>query len=40
MPRTKKQEIFSAYPEEKSTVDFGGTASGYSVWFDAKTTRK
>lgn len=38
-PRTKKQEIFSAFPEEKSTVDFGGTASGKSIWFDAKTTQ-
>lgn len=37
--KTKKQEIFSAFPEKKSTVDFGGTASGRSIWFDAKTSK-
>lgn len=31
--------IVSAYPEKKSTVDFGGTAKGKSIWFDAKTTK-
>jgi recombination protein U len=31
--------IVSAYPEHKSTVDFGGTAKGKSIWFDAKTTK-
>lgn len=35
--RTKKQEIYSAFPD-KSTVDFGGTAQGKAVWFDAKRT--
>lgn len=25
--------------EKKSTVDFGGTAQNYSVWFDAKATK-
>src|SRR5687768_5618520 len=37
--RTKKSEIVSAFPEEKSTVDFGGTAKGKSIWFDAKSTQ-
>lgn len=36
---TKKNEVVSAYPEKKSTVDFGGTAQGKSIWFDAKTTK-
>jgi recombination protein U len=31
--------IVSAYPEHKSTVDFGGTARGFSIWFDAKVTK-
>jgi len=31
--------IVSAYPEKKSTVDFGGTARGFSIWFDAKATK-
>jgi recombination protein U len=29
-------EIANAYPTKKSTVDFGGTASNKSIWFDAK----
>ena len=36
---TYSNTIVSAYPEEKSTVDFGGTAQGKSIWFDAKTTK-
>ena len=28
--------MWRAYPMEKSTVDFGGTAKGLSIWFDAK----
>ena len=35
----KINTIVSAYPEKKSTVDFGGTARGKSIWFDAKTTQ-
>lgn len=31
-------EIAYAFPERKSTVDFGGTASAQSIWFDAKVT--
>jgi recombination protein U len=38
-PRKNKTEIKNAYPLEKSTVDFGGTFLGFSVWFDAKTTQ-
>ena len=38
-PFTGKSEIISAYPEKKSTVDFGGTAKGFSIWFDAKETQ-
>lgn len=34
----KTYEIAFAYPERKSTVDFGGTASKCSIWFDAKVT--
>lgn len=37
--KTNQKEIISAYPEQKSTVDFGGTAKGKSIWFDAKTTK-
>lgn len=33
-----KYQITSAFPESKSTVDFGGTASNFSIWFDAKAT--
>ena len=36
---TNRNEIVSAYPEHKSTVDFGGTAKGRSIWFDAKVTK-
>ncbi len=36
---TGRNEIISAYPEKKSTVDFGGTAQGHSIWFDAKVTK-
>jgi recombination protein U len=36
---TGKSEIVSAFPEHKSTVDFGGTAKGRSIWFDAKVTK-
>jgi recombination protein U len=35
-PHSKKNIIYRAFPEQKSTVDFGGTAKGYSIWFDAK----
>jgi recombination protein U len=37
-PYTKQYSINSAYPEKKSTVDFGGTASKKSVWFDVKSS--
>lgn len=36
---TNTNKVVSAYPEKKSTVDFGGTALGYSIWFDAKVTK-
>lgn len=36
-PYTKQYQISGAYPE-KSTVDFGGTASNQSIWFDVKAT--
>ena len=36
---TNTNKVVSAFPEKKSTVDFGGTAQGYAVWFDAKTTK-
>lgn len=36
---TNSNTIVSAYPEKKSTVDFGGTARGKSIWFDAKATK-
>lgn len=38
-PYTKQYEISYAYPEKKSTVDFGGTASNKSIWFDVKVTK-
>ena len=38
-PYTKKYEIVSAFPEKKSTVDFGGIASNHSIWFEAKATK-
>src|SRR6476620_7946381 len=37
-PYTKQYQINSAFPEKKSTVDFGGTASNQSIWFDVKAT--
>jgi recombination protein U len=37
--KTKKNVIYRAFPLEKSTVDFGGTASGFSIWFDAKSSK-
>lgn len=33
---TKQYKISNAFPEKKSTVDFGGTASNQSIWFDVK----
>lgn len=33
-----KYQISNAYPEKKSTVDFGGTAANQSIWFDCKAT--
>jgi recombination protein U len=38
-PVKRNYEIAFAYPTQKSTVDFGGTASKQSIWFDAKVTR-
>jgi recombination protein U len=38
-PYTKTYQIYNAYPEAKSTVDFGGTASFQSIWFDVKSTK-
>lgn len=37
-PFTKQYQISGAFPEKKSTVDFGGTASKQSIWFDVKAT--
>jgi recombination protein U len=37
-PFDNSYKIASAFPEKKSTVDFGGTASFQSIWFDAKAT--
>jgi recombination protein U len=37
-PFTKQYKISGAFPEKKSTVDFGGTASNQSIWFDVKAT--
>jgi recombination protein U len=37
-PITKQYTISGAFPEKKSTVDFGGTASNQSIWFDVKAT--
>lgn len=39
-PYTKQYEISYAYPEKKSTVDFGGTAQSRSIWFDVKVTKQ
>jgi recombination protein U len=33
-----RRSIQAAFPEKKSTVDFGGTAANFSVWFDVKQT--
>jgi recombination protein U len=33
------KSIKSAFPTQKSTVDFGGTARGKSIWFDAKVSK-
>jgi recombination protein U len=38
-PYKKTYEIANAFPEAKSTVDFGGTANSCSIWFDAKVTK-
>ncbi len=35
---TNQYKINSAFPEKKSTVDFGGTASTQSICFDVKAT--
>lgn len=37
-PYKKTYEIAFAFPQAKSTVDFGGTAGKRSIWFDAKAT--
>jgi recombination protein U len=37
-PYSKQYQINSAFPEKKSTVDFGGTAANQSIWFDVKAT--
>lgn len=37
-PYTKQYQISGAFPEKKSTVDFGGIASNQSIWFDVKAT--
>ena len=39
-PYNGQYKIASAFPEKKSTVDFGGTASCFSIWFDAKVTKQ
>ena len=38
-PYTKSYQIYNAFPEAKSTVDFGGTACFQSIWFDVKSTK-
>lgn len=38
-PYRSTYEIANAFPLKKSTVDFGGTASSRSIWFDAKKTK-
>lgn len=38
-PYTKTYQISNAFPEKKSTVDFGGTAHFQSIWFDVKNTK-
>lgn len=37
-PFSRQYQISGAFPEKKATVDFGGTAQNWSVWFDVKTT--
>lgn len=37
-PFSKQYQISEAFPEKKATVDFGGTAQKWSVWFDVKAT--
>jgi len=39
-PYRKTYEIANAFPEKKSTVDFGGTSQTHSIWFDAKVTKQ
>jgi len=39
-PFEKTYKIANAFPEKKSTVDFGGTSKGKSIWFDAKVTNQ
>lgn len=38
-PYSKSYQISNAFPEKKSTVDFGGTANFHSIWFDVKSTK-
>lgn len=38
-PYSKTYQIANAFPEKKSTVDFGGTANFHSIWFDVKSTK-
>lgn len=38
LPYTRQYQILQAFPEKKSTVDFGGTADNFSIWFDVKAT--
>lgn len=38
-PYSKQYQIANAFPAQKSTVDFGGTADSRSIWFDVKTTK-
>lgn len=37
-PIKQRSEIVSAFPEEKSTVDFAGQFKNMPVWFEAKST--
>ena len=38
-PYSKTYQISNAFPEKKSTVDYGGTACFQSIWFDVKNTK-
>lgn len=38
-PFSKQYQISNAFPEKKATVDFGGTAQKWSIWFDVKATK-